>query len=68
MIAQRALRDSGYVGVCLYRISRTENPILQEPNASASAPPFGSCRIGFEVRDILDCSTIEGRCGVPSKD
>ena len=68
MIALGAQKGSSYVGARWGRISRTENPTRQEPNASASAPPFGSCRVGFEVRDILDGSTIEGRSGVPPID
>ena len=68
MIAQGALKDSGYAGACIDRISRTSNPTRQEPTTSASAPPFGSCRVGFEVRDILPGSTIEGRYEVPPID
>ena len=68
MIALRAQKGSSYVGARWGRISRTSDPPRQEPTPSGTPPGFGFCRVGSEVREILDGSTIEGREGVPPID
>ena len=63
MKALGANRGSSGGGAFRARSSRTSAPFPQEPNAYASAPPFGSCGKGFEVREDLYRSSIESTPG-----
>ena len=57
---QRALSRHSRFSARLPRSIRASFPTRQEPNTSANAPPFGSCRVGNEARMTLPDSTIEG--------